>query len=89
MKDATTKALVKSKTFEAVRLIVKAGNKIAEHKVSGPITLQCLEGQVHIGLADSTLHLSAGEWIYLDGNTSHSVIGVEDSSLLLTILFAT
>jgi quercetin dioxygenase-like cupin family protein len=89
LKDATTKALVKSKTFEAVRLIVRAGKKIAEHKVSGPITLHCLEGQVHVGLIGSTLHLSAGEWIYLDGNTTHSVTAVKDSSLLLTILFAT
>jgi quercetin dioxygenase-like cupin family protein len=89
IKEVATKALVKSRSFEAVRLIVRAGKKIAEHKVPGPITLHCLEGYVHIGLPDSTLHLSAGEWIYLDGDTSHSVMGLEDSSLLLTILFAT
>jgi quercetin dioxygenase-like cupin family protein len=88
LKDATTKALVKSETFEAVRLIVKAGKKIAEHKVPGAITLHCLEGQVRIGLPDRALNLSAGEWLYLDGNTIHSVTGLEDSSLLLTILFA-
>jgi quercetin dioxygenase-like cupin family protein len=88
LKDATTKALVKSGAFEAVRLVVKGGRKIAEHKVPGPITLHCLEGHVRLGLPDSVLDLAAGDWTYLDGNTSHSVMGVEDSSLLLTILFS-
>jgi quercetin dioxygenase-like cupin family protein len=87
LKDAATKALVKSETFEAARLIVKAGRKIAEHKVPGPITLHCLEGHVRLGLPDSTVDLAANEWVYLDGNTRHSVMGVEDSCLLLTILF--
>jgi quercetin dioxygenase-like cupin family protein len=89
LKDATTQALVKSETFEAARLIVKAGKKIADHKVPGAITLHCLEGHVRIGLPDSILDLSEGGWVYLDGNTTHSVTGVEDSSLLLTILFGT
>jgi quercetin dioxygenase-like cupin family protein len=31
--------------------------------------------------------LNAGEWVYLDGGEPHSVKGIEDSSLLLTILF--
>jgi quercetin dioxygenase-like cupin family protein len=89
LKDATTKALVKSGTFEAVRLIVKAGRTIAEHAVPGAITLHCLEGHVRIDLPDAVVDMPAGQWIYLDGNTRHSVTGIEDSSLLLTILFAT
>jgi hypothetical protein len=31
--------------------------------------------------------LAPGQWIYLDGGEKHAVVGVEDSSLLLTILF--
>lgn len=87
LKDANTRALVKSGTFEAVRLIVKAGRNIADHQVPGAITLHCLEGRVRLGLTDSELELSAGGWIYLEGGTKHSVSGIEDSSLLLTILF--
>jgi quercetin dioxygenase-like cupin family protein len=34
------------------------------------------------------MELSAGEWVYFDGGITHSVEGIEDSSLLLTILFA-
>jgi quercetin dioxygenase-like cupin family protein len=87
LQNARTTALVKSDTFEAVRLIVLAGREIAPHQVPGQITLHCLEGRVLLGLADSTLELSAGQWVYLDGGARHSVKGVEDSSVLLTILF--
>jgi quercetin dioxygenase-like cupin family protein len=87
LKTARTTAIVKSATFEAVRLIVHAGREIAAHQVPGAIMLHCLEGRVLLGLADSTLELSVGQWIYLDGGATHSLKGVEDSSLLLTILF--
>jgi quercetin dioxygenase-like cupin family protein len=82
-----TTALVKSDTFEAVRLVVLAGTEIPAHQVSGRITLHCLEGRVLLGLDDESVELAAGDWIFLDGGKRHSVKGVEDSSLLLTILF--
>ena len=87
LRTAKTTALVKSKSFEAVRLVVRAGMEIPAHQISGSITLHCLEGRVALGLTDSVLELSAGEWVYLDGGARHSVRGIEDSSLLLTILF--
>lgn len=87
LKDARTTAIVKSGSFEAVRLIVHAGTTIADHQVKGAITLHCLEGCVKLGFNDSELRLSANQWIYLEGGTVHSVTGIEDSSLLLTILF--
>jgi quercetin dioxygenase-like cupin family protein len=87
LKVMKTTALVKSKAFEAVRLVVRAGEKIAAHQVAGVVMLHCLEGRVRLDLADSVFELCAGEWVYLDGGAQHSVVGIEDSSLLLTILF--
>jgi quercetin dioxygenase-like cupin family protein len=87
LSHARTTAIVKAKTFEVVRLIVHAGAAINPHQVSGPIMLHCLEGRIILGFAESQLELSAGQWIYLDGGTRHSVKGIEHSSLLLTILF--
>jgi quercetin dioxygenase-like cupin family protein len=86
LKDAKTTAIVKTSTFEAVRLIVHAGTIIAPHQVAGAITLHCLEGRIRLGLIDSAVELSAGQWIYLEGGARHAVTGIEDSSLLLTIL---
>jgi len=87
LQDARTTAIVKSDTFEAVRLIVPAGHKIPPHRVEGEITLFCLEGCVRLGHSHTKIELSAGQWIYLDGGVTHSVEGIKDASLLLTIHF--
>ena len=87
--DARTAAIIKERSFEAVRLVVPAGREIPQHQVAGNITLHCLEGRISLGLKESAIEMSAGDWVYLDGGEPHSVKGVEDSSLLLTILFDT
>jgi quercetin dioxygenase-like cupin family protein len=87
LKDARTTAIVKTETFEAVRLIVHAGVEIKTHKVDGPITLHCLEGLAMLRLPDTARELSDGQWLYLEGKVPHSIKGIEDTSLLLTILF--
>lgn len=89
LKDAKTAAIIKSEHFEAVRLIVLAGTEIPPHKVPGNIMLHCLEGRISLGLTDSSITLSSGEWVYLTGGEIHSLKGIEDSSLLLTILLGT
>ena len=80
-----TAALVKSDRFEAVRLIVPAGTTIPSHQVPGYLTLHCLEGRVALGPSET--ELGAGDWLYLERGEPHSVRGIEDSCLLLTILF--
>lgn len=82
-----TAALVKSDRFEAIHLVVPAGSTIPPHHVAGYLTLHCLEGRVTLGPTD--IALGAGDWIYLERGDQHSVQGVEDARLLLTILFDT
>jgi quercetin dioxygenase-like cupin family protein len=87
LKDARTTAIVKSETFEVVHLIVHAGVDIKTHKVDGPITLHCLEGRAQLSLPDKIVELSSGGWLYLEVGVEHSLKGIEDTSLLLTIFF--
>lgn len=84
--EQKTAALVKTDRFEAVRIFVPAGGEIPKHKVSGFVTLQCVEGHVVIRLGKD-VDLRSGEWMFLDRSAPHSLRGVEDSYLLLTILF--
>ena len=81
-----TAALVKTDRFEAVRLYIPEGAEIPSHQVSGFVTLQCLDGHVVIGL-DRGVDLKSGEWMFLDRKALHSVTAVEESHLLLTIIF--
>lgn len=62
-------------------------NRVPSHKVSGQITLYCIEGHAQLGLTGETIDLRAGDWVYLEGDEPHSVKGIEDASLLLNILF--
>lgn len=83
---ASTTTLVKTKTLEIIRLVVLAGKDIPEHQTRGEITVQCLEGRVAFTAGTVTRNLEAHQLLYLSGEEPHSLHGIEDSSLLLTIL---
>lgn len=85
LREASTAAIVKAAQFEAIRLIVHAGAEIPKHKVSGEITLHCLEGHVELGIDPTPIALKANEWVYLEAGVPHSVKAIQDSSVLLTI----
>jgi quercetin dioxygenase-like cupin family protein len=79
-------ALVKTGSFEAIRLVLAAGAELAPHHVPGEFTLQCLKGAARLSIKDREIALSAGQWVYLDGGASHALHAIDDSVLLLTIL---
>jgi quercetin dioxygenase-like cupin family protein len=89
MRQAHTRALVKTDDFEAIRLVLAAGDELPAHQVSGRFTLHCLEGRVSLATATNSFELSANQWVYFDGGITHAVRAIEDSSLLLTILLPT
>ncbi|MCC7083914.1 MAG: cupin domain-containing protein [Pirellulales bacterium] len=82
-----TTTLVKTDRLEVIRLVEPAGKQISAHQVSGPITVQCLEGRVMFSVGNRPQELVAGDFLYLNGNESHSLEVLENSSLLLTIFF--
>lgn len=83
---ATTTTLVKTEVLEVIRLVIPAGKHISEHRAPGEITVQCLEGRVAFRAGDETRDLEAGRLLYLSSGEPHSLSGIEDSSVLLTIL---
>jgi quercetin dioxygenase-like cupin family protein len=81
-----THVLVKSSTLEVIRLVVPTGKDIPEHKAPGDITVQCLEGEVDFTAEGKTQRLKPGQLLYLAAGAPHSLHGVQDSSVLVTIL---
>jgi quercetin dioxygenase-like cupin family protein len=84
--SAQTKTLVRAEQVEVIRLVVPAGKEIEEHKAKGEILVHSLEGRVDFTAFGKTQHLEAGTLLYLPTGEPHSVKGVEDASLLLTIV---
>ena len=84
---ASTFPLVKEEAFEAIRMVLRKDHEMAGHRVEGPITVYCLDGQIAFTARGQTRNLRAGHWHFLLGNEPHSLRALQDSSILLTILF--
>jgi quercetin dioxygenase-like cupin family protein len=84
--SSQTKTLVRAEQVEVIRLVVHAGKVIEEHKAKGEIVVQCLEGRVAFTAFGKTQNLEAGKLLYLPTGEPHMVKGIEDASLLLTVL---
>ena len=84
--SAQTTTLVRAEQVEVIRLVVPAGKEIEEHKAKGEIVVQCLEGRVAFTALGKTQTLEAGKLLYLPTGEPHTVKGIENASLLLTIL---
>jgi quercetin dioxygenase-like cupin family protein len=84
--SAQTATLLRAEQVEVRRLVVPAGKEIAEHKARGEIVVYCLEGKVAYTAFGKTHHLEAGKLLYLPTGEPHSVKGIEDASLLVTVL---
>jgi quercetin dioxygenase-like cupin family protein len=84
--SSQTKTLVRTEQLEVIRLVVPTGKEIEEHKAKGEIVVQCLEGRVVFTAFGKAQNLDAGNLLYLPTGEPHSVKGIENSALLLTIL---
>jgi quercetin dioxygenase-like cupin family protein len=84
--SSQTTTLVRAEQVEVIRLVVPTGKEIAEHKAKGEIVVQCLEGRVAFTAFGKTQNLGAGMLLYLPTGEPHSVKGIDNASLLLTVL---
>lgn len=86
LRHASSSTLVRADHLEVFRLVLPAGKAAPDHKASGAITIQCLEGAVELDAHGRTQILRAGTMVYLSDAEPHEVRALEDSSLLVTIL---
>lgn len=86
LRQIHSSTLVRADHIEVFRLVLPAGKAAPDHKASGAITIQCLEGAVELQAYGRTQILRAGSMVYLSDAEPHAVKGREDSSLLVTVL---
>lgn len=82
-----TKAIVKTDEMELARLVIPAGKEIPTHKVTGPIIVHCISGKIELTAMGETQVLLPNQLLYLMPDEPHLVKAVEDSVVLLTIIF--
>ena len=81
-----TQTLVKTGAVTVIRMVVPAGKEIPTHTAKGELVVQCLEGKIAFTAGGKTHDLEAGHLLYLSTGEPHSLRGIEDASLLLTVL---
>ena len=84
--SANSFALFKSEQLEVMRIVLPAGKAFPPHRVAGEITVQCLDGHIDFSVDGVSQHLRPGQLLHLAGGVLHGLVGVEDSSALVTIV---
>ena len=84
--SAKSFALFKSDQLEVLRVVLPAGKSFPPHRVAGEITVQCLDGRIDFSVDGVSQELRAGQLLHLEGGVMHGLVGIEDSSALVTIV---
>jgi quercetin dioxygenase-like cupin family protein len=79
-----SRLLARTATLEVRRLILASGHQIPTHQAPGEITVHCLEGRIAFMATGATRELGAGQMIVLATGVPHSVVSLEDSTVLVT-----
>lgn len=81
-----SRMLAKTEALEVRRLDLSGGREIPTHTATGEITVHCLEGRIAFTADGSTRELGPGQMIVLAAGEPHSLVGLEDSMVLVTRL---
>ncbi|MBC3909762.1 MULTISPECIES: cupin domain-containing protein [Undibacterium] len=79
-------ALFKDEHLEVIRMNLAQGKSLPSHHVHGPLTIQCLSGEVQVELQAGTKTMRAGDLLYLAAGLPHAVLAISNTSFLVTIV---
>jgi quercetin dioxygenase-like cupin family protein len=76
--------LAKATTLEVRRLTLAKGREIPTHHARGEITVHCLDGRIAFTSNGTTRELGPGQLLVLAAGEPHSLVGLDDSCVLVT-----
>lgn len=77
--------LFETETTKEIRIVMKAGQLMKEHKTGFPITVELVEGKLDFGIEGIKYKLVKGDLIALDANVWHDLIAKKNSIIRLTL----
>ncbi|NAS32428.1 cupin [Flavobacteriaceae bacterium R38] len=84
-KNIKTKVLLESSFTKEIRIVLKKGQFMKEHKTPFPIVVHVLKGEIDFGISETVYHLKEGELLTLEGSIPHDLKAKEDSIVRLTL----
>lgn len=84
--DRNAITLFKSHGLRLVLIALHKDAEMAKHSAKGMITVQVQEGLIKFSTEEQSVELSAGQMIVLHEGIPHSVLALEESTFLLTLI---
>ena len=81
-----SRAIYSDDDVRVVHFSFAPGQQLSDHTAPWPVTLEVVEGQATITLAEDTVEAEAGTWIHLPSSLPHSVVAKTRLVLLLHLL---
>jgi len=74
---------------DQIRLVVfafDAGQELTSHTATVAAVVEVVKGRLRVGLGEEEVELVPGSWVHMAANLPHSVLAIEPSIMLLTML---
>jgi quercetin dioxygenase-like cupin family protein len=80
--------ILRTKNMEVMRLHLNSGARIPTYEAHGEVTILCVQGRVEVIALGATHELNTGQLLYLLIREPFTLAGLEESSLLVTVIRA-
>jgi quercetin dioxygenase-like cupin family protein len=81
----TTKVILETPLSKEIRILLKCGQIMKEHKAPFPIIVHVLEGEIDFGVQGKIHKLQNGAIITLNENIPHDLTALKDSVVRLSL----
>jgi quercetin dioxygenase-like cupin family protein len=85
MADHAARTIAKHPGIRVVLIALKPGGQIHEHHADSAITVQGVQGRVEFTVGERKVELVPGVLLTVAAGRPHSVVGVDQCALILTI----
>jgi quercetin dioxygenase-like cupin family protein len=83
--DHTAKTIAKNSGIRVVLIALKAGGQMHEHHADRAITVQGIDGHLEFRVGERVVALTGGRLLTIAAGLPHSVTGIDEGALLLTL----
>lgn len=81
-----SKVLYRDDRIRVVGFAFDTAQELSEHSAAVPVIIQVISGRFNFTVDGETTEIGHDSWMHLDADVSHSVVALEPSRLLLTLL---